>query len=175
MRLGFVLVVVMGVSASTVAAQSLALTPGQRVRLTAPSLGIERQPAVVEERRGDALVVAADSAMSIPVTSLTRLEVYQGRHGHFWKGAGIGFLAGAVAGALLGPLLAECPSYGCDTSPAVQGAVGGVVFGVAGGVVGGVLGAFARSDRWEEVPLGQLGLRAVPRHDGFGIAVGARF
>jgi len=80
-----------------------------------------------------------------------------------------------VAGALLGPQFSECPSYGCDTSPAVQGAVGGVVFGVAGGLVGGLLGAFVKSDQWEEVPLGQLGLRAVPRHDGIGIAVEARF
>ncbi len=175
MRSAFVLAVMMGVSVSAAVAQSPALTPGQRVRLSAPSLGLERRPVVVEGRRGDALLVTADSAMSIPVTSLTRLEVYQGRHGHFWKGAGIGFLAGAVAGALLGPLLAECPSYGCDTSPAVQGAVGGVVFGVAGGLVGGLLGAFAKSDTWKEVPVGQLGVSAIPRRDGVRVAVGMRF
>lgn len=175
MRSGFVFAMTIAVSASTAAAQSPVITQGQRVRLSAPSLGLERQPAVVEEYRGDALLVIADSALSIPVTSLTRLEVYRGRHGHFWKGAGIGFLAGAVAGALLGPSLSECPSYGCDTSPALQRAVGGVAFGLAGGLVGGLVGGLAKTDRWVELPLDQVRVSIAERRAGFGVGVSVRF
>jgi hypothetical protein len=145
-------------------AQAPPLEPGQRVRVTAPDLGVNRQSAVLETLRGDMLVVVEDSTIRIPVASVTRIDVHRGRHGHPWRGAGIGFLAGAATGAVAGAILCQDGCIEWDTGAVV--ALGAAVFSASGAVVGGVVGAFIKTDKWEEVPLDRLHLSFVPEWDG---------
>lgn len=163
------------VPTATAVAQVPPLEAGHRVRVTAPQLGIHRLPALFQERRGDVVVLRMDSTVSLPVMAVTQLEVHDGRHGHLWRGVGIGALAGAAAGVLAGPALSQCPSQGCDTSPVLQSAVGGVAFGLAGGLVGGLVGALAKTDRWVEVPLDQVRVSVAERGAGFGVGVSVKF
>jgi hypothetical protein len=163
------------VPTATAVAQVAPLTAGQRVRVTAPELGIHKLPALFQERRGDVLVLRADSTVSLPVTAVTQLEVHDGRHGHLWRGVGVGALAGAAAGVLAGPALSQCPSQGCDTSPVLQSAVGGVAFGLAGGLVGGLVGALAKTDRWVDLPLDQVRVSIAERRVVVGAGVSVRF
>jgi hypothetical protein len=153
-------------------AQELPLQPGQRVRLTAASLGMERQPAVFQSLRGDTLVAVTDSTVSCPLASVTRLEAYQGRRGHTWLGAGIGFAFGAVVGGVTGGN--ACKTLGCDDM-SWAAVVGGGIGGLAGALLGGGIGALSRTDRWEEIALERVTVSIVTRHDGFGLRASIAF
>jgi hypothetical protein len=107
-------VVLLAATPSNALAQgSLSLTAGQRVRITAPDLGLKRQRAVLDGHQGDMLLVTMDSTTSIPVGAVTRLEVHRGTRWHPWRGAGIGFGVGAIAGGVA--TCASCVNqYDCD-------------------------------------------------------------
>ncbi len=59
--------------------QPLPLEPEQRVRVTAPNLGINKQVVTFKALRGDTLIVSADSTMAWPLAAITRLDVYRRR------------------------------------------------------------------------------------------------
>src|SRR3989454_12069456 len=58
--------------------------------LLAPSLGVAQ--------RADIRAQSSNPAFVIPATSVTRLSSGEGTRGHFWAGAGIGLLGGALIG-----------------------------------------------------------------------------
>ena len=146
------------------------LEPGTRVRITAPDLGIEKQQATFQALRGDTLAVTADSAMALSLSSVTRLDVYQGRKSWgWWKGGLIGFFGGAGLGALVGASV-DCQESALDSPEELCTGAGAVVGAGVGLLVGAVAGALIKTDRWEEVPMDQLRLSLVP-HDG-GLVLG---
>ena len=163
-------------------AQRPDLSPGQRVRVTAPDLGLGRAHATFEAIDGSDLVIRTDATRRVPLASVARLEAYAGRRSHWLLGAGIGFVVGAGATyVLLNPPGTNSTAL-CDQS-ANQDAIGsGECLGLTalGGVVGGGLGAlvgmFIKSDRWTDVPRERLRLTVVPqRHGRFAVGASLAF
>ncbi len=143
------------------------LEPGQRVRVTAPDLGIRKQVGRFETLRGDTLVVAAaDSTMTFPVTSVTRLELSWGQRSLARRGAGIGFLSGATIGAIIGFAAGDDTNcyFICFTAED-KATAGVIVLGGIGALIGLAVGSH-KTDLWEEVPLDQLRVSVGPQRDG---------
>lgn len=113
---------------------------------------------------GDTLSMYASdrqSPVAIPVSSITRLEVYRGQKGSVGgaaKGAGIGALLGAALGAavggtteaIFGGMLGRKRDYG---DAVAEGATRGVV---EGAFTGAMIGAAAGDAVWHEVTVHQL-------------------
>jgi hypothetical protein len=133
------------------AQQESLLAPGERVRVTAPGIGVhERVCTFSALRRDTALVMErGGTLLALPLASITKLEVSRGRRSRVGKGAVIGLLAGAGAGVLLGALdLAQ------EEGGAEYVLLGWAGLGAgAGALFGAVLGAVIRVDRWEPVRL----------------------
>lgn len=157
---------------ATLAQQRAPLDPGQRLRITAPGLGMEQQAALLERVRGDTLVVTADSTVSVPVTAVTRLEVFRGRSGHAWTGAVIGAGAGAAVGTVTAVLV--CESAWCTVDGGVI--MAGLGIGIlSGGLAGAGVGALIKSDRWEDVPLDRLRVGLAPGPHGASVVISLAF
>jgi len=90
------------------------LQPGTRVRVTAPDCGLRGQATRLEALRADTLVLDTSEC---PLASVTRLDVSRGRKSNGRKGAGIGFLTGAVTGVLLDFRLVTTHHSSAATSP----------------------------------------------------------
>lgn len=144
------------------------VTPGTRVRLTAPSLSPRRIDGRIAGLTPDTVfVIRAGARVAVPTAAVTRAEVIQGRD-HL-RGMVVGGLAGAAAGgaaAVLVGLAGESDCHYCLSSRTLPGAaramfVGAVLTAPAGAMVGLVRG----SSRWEV--LGQAAaLRVIPVSDG---------
>ena len=172
MRIHVSAALIVTVAVSTVQAQAPPLDPGTRIRVWIPELGVEKQSAIFEALRGDTLVVTADSTMYCPATSVTRLDVYDGRVGHTRTGAIIGVVAGAVIGAVTAVIICENAWCTVDGGVVMAGAGVGVL---AGGLLGAGVGALIKTDRWEEVSLEGLRMSVLPRRDGVTLAVAVAF
>ncbi|MFC1639221.1 hypothetical protein ACFL3B_00490 [Gemmatimonadota bacterium] len=144
------------------AQQPPAIPPGQRVRITAPECGIQRQVTTLEEYTGGALVMPTGSC---PLDSVTRLEVSRGRKSHSLEGLGLGWLVGAGVGAAV----SDCDPSSLGICEAVPIGIGATV----GLVIGTIFGSLIKSDRWEEVPLDRVRVSFAPQRDG-RFAVGMR-
>jgi hypothetical protein len=181
---------VLGVVALTCVAGALAqqplLTPGERVRVTAPEAGVDRLAATVEGFDGTVLTVRADSTIRMPVHLIGRLDRYAGRHNRRWRGAAFGAAGGAVIGGVVGYL--ACENYevtlaGGGTGNCFDSRDGGqlALWGplgigvVAGPLLGFLIGTRIVTDRWEEVPLEHLRVGVAPQRDGVGVGVQLRF
>jgi len=149
------------------------VTPGAKVRVTAPTLGLSEQVGRVQETRGDTLVVLTDvmrgghlraDTVHVAMATVTKLDVRTGGRGHWLEGAGIGLALGLAIGAASddGSSRAYAPS-----APAM----GGGLLGILGAVIGGSI----KSDRWSEVPLDRVRPRLVALQDGVGVGVVLRF
>ncbi len=155
------------------------LTPGMRVRVTAPAAGLDRTVGTVRAVRGREIVLEpewprpawsraghqADSlGVSVSLDSVRSLEVSLGTHSRFWDGAGVGAVVGGVGLALVGAAsAASCQGFICF-SPAAVAAGGLVAGGLIGGLLGGIVGGTIVTDRWVSVPLGgdRISLRVAP-------------
>jgi hypothetical protein len=146
-------------------AQELPLSEGQRVRVR-----LYRPPAPQRPRRftgtmgsleGDTLRVRTglDDLRVFSLAEIEKLEVSQGTHFTF-MGVMLGTLSLGAAGMAAGMAIEKATTDPCiDYCGLYGGLIGLVVGGVAGGVVGGLL---LRDERWEEIPLKELQLRARP-------------
>jgi hypothetical protein len=166
MRALTVLALLLIVLVSDAVTQEQPLQPGQRVRVTAPYLGINKQVARFDALDGGVLAVTADSTMRCPLLDVTRLDVYRGRQGHPWLGAGIGSAVGAVTGVVIGVQLCNndwlCPDRYMGW--AVLAGLG--IGGATGALLGAGIGTLIKTDRWQEVPLEQLRVNVLPLRDG---------
>src|SRR2546423_14952558 len=98
--------------------------------LLAPSLGVAQ--------RADIRAQSSHAAFVIPTTSVTRLSSGEGTRGHFWAGAGIGLLGGALIGGASG----AAPEIFLGHRTGGPGPAGArIVCGLLGGVGGGSLPA----------------------------------
>jgi len=157
------------------AQESPPITSGQRVRVTVPEFGINRQVVAFEAMDRGMLIVTADSTMRYHLTSVTRLEAYAGRQSHPWRGAGIGFLAGYATGFLVWQVAVDGCYEGVSTT-ACAAVLGGGVGAIAGTLIGAFVGGFLwKTDKWEEVPLRGVHMYLMPRPDGVGIGASIEF
>src|SRR5881396_341206 len=131
--------------------------------LLAPSLGVAQ--------RADIRAQSSNPAFVIHTTSVTRLSSGEGTRGHFWAGAGIGLLGGA-----LGSTTEFCIDS-CSAAQARSGAiiVGVILGGSAGFLLGGVIGTLIRSDRSSSASFNDHRVSVGPRLDAPGFTVDVRF
>ncbi len=163
------LVVVVAVTPlSNIRAQdSLPVTVGDRVRVTAPDIDLNRYDGTIRVIGRNALTV---DTLPIALESVTRLDIHRGRKSKSGTGALIGAGIGLVFFAYR---VSVCSSFICDGG-AIMAAFPIVVGGGAG--IGALVGWLIKSDRWEEVPLDQLRLSFVPQRDGrFALGLSLRF
>jgi hypothetical protein len=150
---------------SMVRAQTVeAPAPGDRVRVTAPSVGINRRPAHLVTRRGDTLHLllrGGPDTVAIPVSAITRLEVSRGTHRPWARNGLVGLVAGAALGVVGAAMFVEdrqnCEGIGlCGEEKGFAMFGMGLVGGITGGVVGVIVGASRPVDRWAPVRLDSL-------------------
>jgi len=161
--------------ASVTAQDPPPVTVGTRVRVTAPDLDVDKYDGTVAALRGDTLTVGT---VQVPLASVTRLDVHQGRKGNVGKGTIIGTLVGLPTGFALGVFYQQACSHASDIGetclPLIP--IGVVAVGLAGALVGGTIGSLIKTDRWEEVPLDRLRVSLGPQRDGrFGFGASVRF
>jgi len=134
------------------------LAADSRVRVTAQP--IRNAVGRIHHWTPDSLVVQLDSSdtkrapatASFHRTSITRLEVSEGRKGHTVRGAVIGFLVGGVAGLFVADAVLGEEADPFGTSFNGEGVVA-VWAGTAvlTAVLGGVIGSAEKSERWKEI------------------------
>lgn len=146
------------VEVSDLAAES---TPGQvvgrgaRVRETTPGSPVAESVGIVREFTHDSVHLETNEGRDLPfaLSPTVRLEVSRGMKSNVGRGAWMGALIGGAGLGLAGAV--SCNGDGGIFDPTSSDcAVGGALIGgVSGTLLGIVLGAFARTERWEEVPL----------------------
>ena len=142
------------------------VAPGDRVRVTAPSLGLKKEVGAVAALETSTLIVNSDEradALDVPLADVTKLEVYRGQKSQAGKGALIGGLVVAPIGVFTGILLHEygermCDSNCSESSGSAGGAavLGAALFGTVGAGLGALMGSAFRADRWEAVHLDEI-------------------
>ena len=128
------------------------LEPGQRIRVTAPGLSLDRQAGTLRWLDRDSLVLETDlRRLALPPQEVSHIDRSRGRKGHALLGLGIG----AVVGLGTGFLLFQPGSTGCTGSGDYEENCmlyrAGALLG--GAAVGALTGALIRTERWEAMPL----------------------
>jgi len=124
-----------------------------RVRIDAPrALGGSARTGTLVARTNDSLTFLPDGngrPLTLPSSSVRRLEVSKGRHHNAWSGAITGGLFGGLIGGAYGAAWASSEEPANAAGGAVVGAlaVGGIGF-----VAGMFLGGLSESERWEPMP-----------------------
>jgi hypothetical protein len=159
---------------NVLAQHALGLVPGQRLRLTAPTLGAHDQQFRYVGVRRDTLLLTGDTAVACPFSDLTRLEILQGQRSYKWPGAVLGLAAGALIGVGLGYAFTADDDWGIARHNAVLG--GGIGLGIVGAGVGALVGQSIKTDAWKEVPLDRLRVSAFPLRGGrFALGMSVTF
>lgn len=141
------------------------LVPGQRVRVTIPSVGMKQQVATLAALSADTIVlrdvVPGDSMRwATPLSGVSYFERSRGVHSAAGAGAAIGGVAGGVFGYIAVKQSRDAcnkATYGywpfCALEEPVYGFFAGSLVGAG---MGAVVGLFIRSERWEHIPLALL-------------------
>jgi len=153
------------------------VAPGERVRFRTPGLGGGPQQGTVVGEDGSALTIkleAGGDPVRLPFDALERLEVARGRKSHFWTGAAIGFVPGALLGAAGGWTLG-CDDQGADCAAYGDAFAAGAILGAASALVGGLVGLLFKSDRWERVSTHRVQAVLVARPGRLAVGVSFGF
>jgi hypothetical protein len=140
----FLLCVLAGPALSqSVRIDALSLQSGARARILGPTTDAKYELITVASARPDSLRYSVDPSLatkSLAWQQIGKMDASMGRHTNVGRGAGIGFLVGAIGGAILG---AAGPSA--------------VLWGIYGGTLGGfggtVIGFTQRTEDWIPVTL----------------------
>ncbi|UCC84511.1 MAG: hypothetical protein JSW46_06175 [Gemmatimonadota bacterium] len=169
-----VVALILTAQAGLFAQQEPPVAPGDRVRVTAPT--IEPDPLV-----GTFIALGADTCvlevggraepLVLPLASVTNLEVSQGHKSKMLKGAVLGLLIGGFVGGVSGA--AACSGDKCEASAGEMAMYCGAIGAVPGLFIGAGVGRMSKTDRWEEVPLDQLRVTTALWPRG-GLSVGLR-
>lgn len=139
---------------------------GRTVRVTAPGFSARAIEGSLESTANDTLrLIDCRPSLDlqlIPVSTVTRIQVLDGRKGHA--------LAGVLIGAGVGFLTFEVVDALDDESDdgMFQGLSDNLskfflgVFTAGGALTGGIVGTCIRSDRWRDVPKDKLQISLVP-------------
>ena len=175
------LALTLGASTEATAQDTPPVAVGQRVRVSTES-GATHVGLVTALSSGALELQDEEGSQrfSVPLASVTRLDVSRGLKSNTGKGAGVGFLAGAVTGVLIGFSLGDDPPLFSDDpfpfSAEVKAAVGFFLGGGGGAIIGALIGKDIHSDRWVEVPLDRLRVSFAPHRDGrFALGFSVRF
>jgi hypothetical protein len=144
--------------AQTTVVKEWPIAAGSRARIESPVVGGERTGSVVVATSDSVVFRSASEGaqVTIPTSSIVRMDVAQGTHTRKAKGMGLGFLIGAGTGAILAA--AAYKKQDCTEicifpdSRAFDASLGGALLGIAGSVVGLIVGAHA-VDTWVPVAL----------------------
>jgi hypothetical protein len=168
-------------------AEALPPQPGTRVRLTLSCEG-RGQPAdmgaadacrlvgrLVRLRADTLTLESTEKTNSWGLGTLRRLEVSQGRRGHWLVGAGAGAVLGGVAFVLLtgsgSTAICDRDANQDALSPGECAGLSAAAVLVMGGV-GAIVGGLIRSESWRELSVEDLRVSLAPRPPGkLGIAV----
>lgn len=149
--------------------------PGDRVRLSAPSIGFDRVIATVFALKPDTLWLQHPEALAVPIVSITQLDVSRGQESRARQGSVIGLVGGAVIGAIIGIAQSDWGESFTDIQDEDEKieriAIGALVGGIAGAALGALIGSTIRVDKWVAVPLHRLRVTVVPVHRS-GLSVG---
>lgn len=139
---------------SAVAQANPSVLPGQRVRVSAAALHIDRAVGRVTGIRRDTLFIDADTGLAIPLALVSRLDVSRGRS---TVPMTVGAVLGVATGAAIGLSISgtECLRSSDFFNPCDEWQeLGPALFGAAiGGLLGTALGSTLRPERWGEVSL----------------------
>lgn len=151
------------------AQQGPPVTAGDRVRVTAPTTNPDPILGTLVSMGADTCVLEVRGRaepITLPLVSVTNLEVSRGKKDHALVGAGVGFGIGAVSGGVLAAGLGENANAGA----------GILLFGLAGSLVGTAVGAFIRTEGWEVVDLQSVRASLTPLGSrGLAVSVSFRF
>ncbi len=171
-RLSIIPLAVLAVAPLTriTAQESPPVKVGDRVRVTAPALEVRDLVGTYIAVRGDTLELESEATLlAIPMASVTRLEVVDGRKS--------GLVKGGVVGLVVGVGIGVAKVSGCGSGDDCFDA--GLWLSappLAGMLLGGVVGALIKTDRWREVPLDRPRVSFGPQRDGrFGFGASVRF
>lgn len=107
----------------------------------------------------------------IPAATIASLSIVDGKTTHFWSGAGIGVLAGAIIGLVGGSATAkDDPWFG--PGDRIAGLLAGLP---AGFFIGGFIGALIPADRWRPIAINGHRIQVAPRLNAHGIGVAITF
>lgn len=130
-----------------------------------------RETGTLVRLLSDSLVLeTSGSTVAYPLSSVALLEASRGSTSRWKAGALIGFLGGtALTFAVLKSGSPASTNF-CDPAhnqDAIGGSgtcllVAGVIGGLPGGLVGVIIGSRVRTERWEEVSFGAVGLTFLP-------------
>ena len=171
-------------TAATAGAQ-VVLQPGAKVRVTAPTAGVQRFEGTVVAA-GDTLDVARGNArIRVATSAVTQIELSRGRSRS--AGAARGALWGAGIGAVLGAVTYTSYKDGCEDSLSIYDDVCDPItpgLYVASAALGGafwgtIVGAIVGRERWDTVMMGgtrtSMAMTPWASRDGrFGVAVTLR-
>ena len=185
-RLAWLVILPLITPVTGLAAQQTLVTPGARVRISAPTVAESPLLGTVVALPADTLIVDAlgyADPLALSLASLARLEVSQGRESrtlNTLKGAGVGSLIGVGAGlATVGILCAinDTDTWDCDFDDPYIGlafAVYGTLGLAIGALTGAIIGSTKDVDRWVDVPLDRLRFSLTPSEHLLGLTVSAR-
>lgn len=134
------------------------LTPGTRVRVTVREASGERTvTGPLRTFDSQALTLTSNGArhVSLPRSTITKIEVSRGHRRRVGEGA----LVGAVAGLAVFALIEASCTGECEPAENRAALAAGAV--AVGAVAGAGVGALARSERWEPVPWAVSGPRST--------------
>ena len=155
-----------GLGASTAAADEHAVSIGDRVRVSAPSVSPKRIEGTLVVVDSETLTIASGGAsVGVPRSGIAKLEVTRGRKSHWVTGALIGAGWGVGVGVLFSNPPSSADHFSIDTGALAAGVV-------MGATLGALIGAVLRTDRWTTVP-GAATLRIGPV-PGRGVALSMR-
>jgi hypothetical protein len=112
--------------------------------------------------RGDGtsitFAVAGEGEVTLPTTSVSRLDIYAGKKRRTWPG----LVAGAAVGIALG-FTANVDAVACQDSYTTACSRGEALatYGAGGALLGALVGTLIQSDRWTPVALPALRTSAV--------------
>ena len=137
------------------------LVAGQRIRVTAPQLSLQRQPGQLQWLDQDSLVMAAGiQRWVVPRGLLTQLDSSRGRRGYPVAGLAVGVVVGFGVGAILFPPNSTACTGSGDYAENCRLYRAGIAFGGAG--LGALIGALIRTERWAALPLESVQFSPTP-------------
>jgi hypothetical protein len=131
-----------------IAQEQRSLVPGERVRVTSTLFNGKKIVGSVGTIETDFFLLNVEdqpAPLNIPFSTITRLEISQGRKAKTITGSIAGLIVGAGVGALVGNTEKEGSS-----SPEMVVVAYAAIGGLAGSLLGLVVGSAIHTERWTE-------------------------